>query len=141
MKKRSLIVMLAIVLVFAAAILPQRSVNAKAKAKKCWYGKYSEYAKDAKKAITFKKGGKVKLKGKFTFTTKRFAGDAKERKVNKTIKLAKGVKYYIEDTNAEKDAIKKVSKKEFKKAVYSDVSHAAFKVKKGRIVIGIVSLN
>ncbi len=139
MKKRSLIVMLAIVLVFAAAITPQKCVNAKAK--KCWYGKYSEFAKDAKKAIKFKKGDKVQLKGKFTFTASKYAGDAKEKKINKTFKLAKSCKFYINDTNAEKDPLKKVSKKEFKKNVYSDVSHAAFKVKKGKIVKAIVSLN
>ena len=139
MKKRSLIVMLAIVLVFAAAIVPQRSVNAKTK--KCWYGKYSELSKDAKKAIKFKKGDKVKLKGKFTFTEHRFAGDAKEQKINKTFKLAKSCKYYIEDTNAEKDAKKKVSKKEFKETVYFDVSYTAFKVKNGKIIKAIASLN
>ena len=139
MKKRSLLLMLAFLLVFASAIVPSKGVSAKSN--KCWYGKYSELSPEAEKAIKFKKGDRVQLKGKFTFTPHRFAGEAKEKKINKTFKLAKSCKYYVEDTNAEKDPMKKVSKKEFKKKVYYDVSYAAFKVKKGKIVKAIVSLN
>ena len=139
MKKRSLIVILAIVLVFAAAIVPRTSVNAKAK--DGWYGKYSELAKDAEKAIKFKKGDKVKLVGKFTITEKRDAADAKEQKIKKTFKFAKKCKFLVEDTNAEKNPMKKISKKEFKEKAHFDVSYTAFKVKNGKIIKAIVSLN
>ena len=138
MKKRSLIVMLAIVLVFAAAITPQKCVNAKAK--KCWYGKYSEFAKDAKKAIKFKKGDKVQLKGKFTFTATRHAYGKNERKINKTFKIAKNARFFVDDRDSG-GSFRRISKKSFKEYAHFDVSHTAFKVRHGKIVKGVASLN
>ena len=138
MKKKGLILMLAFLMVFASAVIPSKCTFAKSKTG--WYGKYSETAQEAKKAIKFK-GDKITLKGKFTFTKGRHAWDAKENKINKTFKLTKNTKYLIDDTNAEKDPIKKVSKKEFKEWAHSDITHCAFKVQKGKIVKAVVSLN
>ena len=138
MKKRSLIVMLAIVLVFAAAITPQKCVNAKAK--KCWYGKYSELSPEAEKAIKFKKGDKVQLKGKFTFTPTRHAYGKNERKINKTFKIAKNARFFVDDRDSG-GSFRRISKKSFKEYAHFDVSHTAFKVRHGKIVKGVASLN
>ena len=138
MKKRSLMLMLAFLLVFASAIVPSKGVSAKSN--KCWYGKYSELSKDAEKAIRFKKGDKVQLKGKFTFTADRHGWDAKEKKINKTFKFAKNAKFFVDETTAGVP-FRKVSKKAFKKYAHFDVSHSAFKVRNGKIVKGVVSLN
>lgn len=124
-------------LVFTMAIAPHKKVDAKSK---CWYGKYWELRPEGKKAVKMK-GNNVTIKGKWTYTASRHAGTAKEKKVNKTFKLTKKTKYYIDDTNAEKNPVKKVSKKKFKEYLYMDLIHCSFKVKSGKIVKAVLSLN
>ena len=132
--------MLAFVMVLTFAIVvPPMGIQAKTN--KCWYGAYSELSKDAKKAIKFKKGDKVQLKGQFTFTAERQCWDVKEKKINKTFKFAKNARFFVDETAAEKNHFRKISKNKFKEYAHFDVSHSAFKVRNGKIVKGVVSLN
>ena len=139
MKKRSLMLVLAFMLVFASAFIPTKSVSAKSNP--CWYGKYSELSKDAEKAIKFKKGDKVTLKGKFTCTAGRHAWDAKEHRINKTFRFTKNTRFYVDDSCAEKNPVRRISKNKFKEFAHFDVSHSAFKVKSGRVIKAVVSIN
>ena len=134
MKKRSLMLMLAFLLVFASAIVPSKGVSAKSN--KCWYGRYSEYAKDAKKAIKFKKGDIVQLKGKFTFSATRHAYCKENNKINKTFRIAKNARFFVDDRDGG-GSFRRISKKAFKNEVYSDVSHTALKIRNGKIVKGV----
>ena len=138
MKKRSLLLMLAFLLVFASAIVPSKGVSAKSH--KCWYGKYSELSPEAEKAIRFKKGDIVQLKGKFTFTATRHAYGKNERKINKTFRIAKNARFFVDDRDSG-GSFRRISKKAFKEYAHFDVSHTAFKVRHGKIVKGVASLN
>lgn len=132
--RSSMILILAIVMVLTVAILPQNEVNAKAKP---WYGRYWELSKTAKKCVKMK-GNKVYLRGKWANTAKR-AGEAKEKKIKKTFKLTKKTKYYL--VYSDSDITKKVSKKKFKKNLYSDVTYCSFKVKKGKVLKAYLEFN
>ena len=138
MKKKGLILMLAFLMVFASAVIPSKCTFAKSKTG--WYGKYSELSPEAEKAIRFKKGDRVQLKGKFTFTATKDSWGENEKKINKTFKFAKNAKLYVDESDAGVP-IRKVSKKVFKEYTHFDVSHSAFKVKNGKIIKAIVSLN
>ena len=138
MKKIKACAFLAVsLLLLLTAVIPAKKVDAKTK---CWYGKYWEYAKTGKKAVKIN-GSRVILRKKKKKRASWDAVDVKTKKIKKTFKLTKKTKYYIEDTNAEKNPIKKVSKKKFMKELYSDLAYCAFKVKKGKIIKAIVSLN
>ena len=134
--KKSVIFALTIMLtlMLAVVVLPEDKTYAKAK---CWYGKYCEYKETAKKAVRIK-GHKVYIKGKWENMASRY-DEVKAKKVKKTFRLTKKTKYYIEDDNAE--TAKRVSQKKFKKNLYSDLCYISFKVKSGKVVRAIVSLN
>ena len=132
--RSSVIIVLAVVMVLAAAILPQNEVSAKAKP---WYGKYWELKKTAKKSVKIK-GKKVYLRGKWENSAKKAQG-VKPKKIKKTFKLTKKTKYYL--TWTDEDKPKKVSKKKFKKYLYSDVTYCSFKVKKGKVVKACLDFN
>ena len=138
MKKKGLILMLAFLMVFASAVIPSKCTFAKSKTG--WYGKYSELSPEAEKAIRFKKGDKVQLKGKFTFTATRHAYGKNERKINKTFKIAKNARFFVDDRDSG-GSFRRISKKSFKEYAHFDVSHTAFKVRHGKIVKGVASLN
>ena len=126
MKKRSLIFVLALMLVFAAAAAPQKKVDAKTKS---WYGKYWELSKTAKKACKIK-GNKIILKA---------LADTKTKKIKNTFKLNSKTKYYISKTSDAK--LKKVSKKKFKKWLHSDVTYCSLKIRYGKVVKAILETN
>ena len=132
--KRSIAVILTFTLLFSILIVPECSVYAKTK---CWFGKYCEYKKTAKKSVKIK-GNKLYLRRKWERSSSRYS-TAKPRKIKRTFKLTKKTKYYIEDTSAE--TMKRVSKKKFKKNLYNDLSYISFKVKHKKVIKAIVSLN
>ena len=136
MKKRSLIVVVTLLLVLSAVIIPVNKVQAKSK---CYYGQYFELAKDAKKAIKFK-GNKVYLKGKWYHTSK-MSLDGKQKKYNKKFRLTKKTKYYVEETAIENSKPKKISKKKFKAYVFGDVQAVYFKISYGKVVKAYISRN
>lgn len=132
--KKSIALILTLVLALSVVIIPQSAAYAKTKN---WYGKYCEYKETAKKAVKIK-GSKVYLKGKWENKEKRY-DDVKEKKIKKTFKLTGKTKYYIDDTAS--DSVKRVSLKKFKKNMYSDLCYISFKVKSKKVVKAIVSLN
>ena len=135
MKKRSIIFVLALVLLFAAAA-PQKKVDAKSKR---WYGRYWELSKTAKKACKIK-GNKIILRGRWAHTvTKAELGTAKTKKIKKTFKLNSKTKYYISYTDMDK--LKRVSKKKFKKWLHSDVTFCSLKIRYGKVVKAILETN
>lgn len=131
--RKSIICVLMLALVFSVVVLPKEIAEAKSKP---YWGKYRELKKDAKKSIKIK-GNKVYIKGKWENKAKRY-DDVKEKKVKKTFKLTKKTKYIFE---YKEGSPKKVSKKKFKKWLYSDVSYLTLKVKKGKVVKAIISFN
>ena len=131
--KKSFIVILVLTLALSVVIMPGEIAEAKTKN---WYGKYWELSKTAKKSISIK-GRKMRLKGKWENTSGRY-GSAKAKKIKKTFKLTKKTKYILEYDDG---VTKKVSKKTFKKWMYSDVTFCAVKVKKGKVVKAILSFN
>ena len=136
MKKRSLIFVLALMLVFAAAAAPQKKVDAKTKS---WYGKYWELSKTSKKACKIK-GNKIILKGHWANAVSKAAlADTKTKKIKKTFKLNSKTKYYIRKTSDAK--LKKVSKKKFKKWLHSDVTYCSLKIRYGKVVKAILETN
>ena len=136
MRNKVMICVLAFTLVFSMAFLPRQRADAKCKP---WYGKYWEESKDAKKAVKMS-GNKIYLKGKWENTAKRSQlGDSKEKKTKKTFKLTKKTKYIFEYTDSEEKET--VSKKKFKKYLYSDVTYCSLKVKSGKVVKAILSFN
>ncbi|MBQ3281158.1 MAG: hypothetical protein IJH41_02005 [Eubacterium sp.] len=132
--RRSVIFALALLMMLTVVILPQNKAYAKSKP---WYGKYWELSKTAKKSIKIK-GNKVYLKGKWENTSSRY-GSAKAKKIKKTFKLTSKTKYYFEYDDSDK--AKKVSKKKFKKYLYSDVTFCSLKVSKGKVVKAYLSFN
>ena len=132
MKKKSIITILVLTLVFSAVVLPAEMVFAKAKP---YWGKYWELSKTAKKSVKIK-GNKVYLKGKWENYSKRY-DQVKAKKVKKTFKLTKKTKYYLEY----EDSTKKVSKKKFKKNLYSDVTYCTFYVKNKKVVKAYLTFN
>ena len=131
--KKSIICVLMMTLVFSAAVLPAEAAFAKAKP---WWGKYWELSKTAKKSIKIK-GSKLTIKGKWENMAKRY-DDVKAKKVKKTFKLTGKTKYILEYDDG---TTKKVSKKTFKKWMYSDVTYCSLYVKKGKVVKAILSFN
>ena len=122
-------------LLFAVAA-PQKKVDAKSK---CWYGRYWELSKTAKKACRIK-GNKIILRGKWAHTvTKAQLGSAKTKKIKKTFKLNSKTKYYIRKTSMSK--LKKVSKKKFKNWLHSDVSFCSLKIRYGKVVKAVLETN
>ena len=135
-KTQVLICLLALTLVFSAAFLPSQKSNA---ASKPWYGKYWEESKTAKKVVRIS-GSKIYLKGKWENTAKRSQlGNSKEKKTKKTFKLTGKTKYILEYTDSGKK--KTVSKKTFRKHLYSDVTYCSIKVKSGKVVKAVLSFN
>ncbi len=132
--KRSVVIILALVMLLTTAVLSGEQVHAKAKP---WYGRYWELSSQAKKVVKIK-GSKVYLKGKWEIKAKRY-DDVKPKKIKKTFKLTGKTKYYLEEDSAQKP--KKVSKKKFKKWLYSDVTYCNFYVKKGKVVKAYLSFN
>lgn len=133
MKKISMMLIF-VLFAFTMAIVPHKKVEAK---KKCWYGKYWEYKKTAKKSIKIK-GKKLILRGKWSNTASEY-GIAKEKKIKKTFKLTKKTAYYLQEESDEK--ARKVSKKMFKSKLYSDVTYCSIKVKSGKVVKAKLSFN
>lgn len=132
--KRRLLIILSVLFLFSMIIFPQKKVEAKTK---CWYGKYWEYKKTAKKSVKIK-GSKVYLTGKWSNTASEY-GIAKEKKIKKTFKLTKKTAYYMEEESDSKP--RKVTKKKFKARLYSDLTYCSFKVKSGKVVIAKLSFN
>ena len=94
---------------------------------------------EAKKACKIK-GSKIILKGKWANTaTREELPEAVSKKIKKTFKLTGKTKYYIRTDSTAK--MKKVSKKKFKKWLYSDVTYCTIKVKKGKVVKAILDTN
>ena len=136
MKNKVIITILAFTLVFSMAFMPKQKADAKSKP---WYGKYWEESKDAKKAVKIK-GNKIYLTSKWENAAKRDKlGSLKEKKIKKTFKLTKKTKYVFEYTDSEEKET--VSKKKFKKSLYSDVTYCSLKVKSGKVVKAILSFN
>ena len=137
MKKRSLWMLMTLVLLLSVLIIPQKKAEAKAKTKS-WYGQYFEEKKDAKKAIKLK-GNKITIKGKWYKKAKTGILTGKPKKYKKTFKLTSKTKYYFNNGNATK--AKKISKKIFKKYLFGDVQAVWFKVKKGKITRVLLDSN
>lgn len=131
--KKSFICVLMLTLVFSVVVLPKDVAEAKSKP---WWGKYWELSKTAKKSIKIK-GNKMYIKGKWENMAHRY-DEVKAKKVKKTFKLTGKTKYIFE---YEDGTTKKVSKKKFKKWMYSDVTYCSLKVKKGKVVKAILSFN
>lgn len=131
--KKNIIVVIALALIFSAVVLPCDKAEARTKN---WYGKYWELRSTAKKSIKIK-GSKMYLRGKWENTSSRY-GTAKAKKIKKTFKLTKKTQYRLE---YEDGTVKKVSKKTFKKWMYSDVTYCAVKVKSRKVVKAILTFN
>lgn len=134
--RKSMIFILALAMALSVVILPADKAEAKAK---CWYGKYWELRETGMKAVKIK-GRKVYLRGKWTFSASRYT-DEKPKKIKKTLKLTGKTKYYLDDTSTDA-GLKRISKKKFRKYLYSDLAHCAFKVKsRNKVVQAVISLN
>ncbi len=139
MKKRKCLFVLALLLAFTAAVLPMNRAEAK-KVTKNWYSRYWELGEEGKKAVKFK-GNKIILKGKWINSAKQDDTDTKAKKINKSFKLTKKTKYYLDRTYKDKNPLIRISKKQFKEKIYFDLINCSIKVKNGKVVKAVLAIN
>ncbi len=132
--RKSVVLILAALMVAGIAVMTQEQAHA---ASKPWYGRYWELSKTARKVVKIK-GNKIYLKGKWERKATRY-DIVKAKKIKKTFKLTKKTKYFFEYEDSDK--AKRVSKKKFKKYLYSDVTYCDLKVKKGKVIKAYLSFN
>ena len=110
------------------------------KVTKNWYSRYWELGEEGKKAVKFK-GNKIILKGKWINSAKQDDTDTKAKKINKSFKLTKKTKYYLDRTYKDKNPLIRISKKQFKEKIYFDLINCSIKVKNGKVVKAVLAIN
>lgn len=137
--KKIFILVLAAAMVLAAlavVIVSQKQLSTNTEP---WYGRYWEYSEQAEKLVRIE-GDKVYLDGKWENSSEQY-GDVKPKKINKVFTLTDDTKYYFNDTNAEKDPLKEVTREEFEESLYTDLCYCSFKVEKGKVLEAYLAFN